>query len=350
MLIIHLDLSESFIDNSSTYYESRDTVLRSDRSTPLWRWTRSHQEAFSNSVGEPIEAEDTDGFRNSTNHYQDSWCPFAKCKNSPMCTPCKRRFLFIVTNGRSGSTTLLRMLNYLPNVRLSGENNGMLLKAYQLEKALRNGTRNLLAEHSNVNGAWTHGGIPPQSFACPIQHLVHAINPPPTEVMRHLQIGDFPSMGGYDESTILGLKTIRLANSKMWTPQGAAHFFKENFPCAKIIVNIRKDIKNQIKSSKRAGWDLSDREIERKLVMSNSFLANFAEKLGALDEENGKRSKLVFMEDWANDVGEVNKLVQWLGFDHCDVATVLHENRVLYSNDSRDDIGIDYTKCRYAGG
>jgi len=56
------------------------------------------------------------------------------------------------------------------------------------------------------------------------------------------------------------------------------------------------------------------------------------------------------MEDWATDVGVVNKMVQWLGFEHCDMATVLHENRGLYSNDSRDDIGIDYTKCRYAGG
>ena len=53
---------------------------------------------------------------NQTNPHQDSYCPKAVCNNSPLCQPCKKRFLFIVATGRSGSTTLLHMLNYLPNV------------------------------------------------------------------------------------------------------------------------------------------------------------------------------------------------------------------------------------------
>ena len=53
---------------------------------------------------------------NHTNLHQNSWCPRATCNNSPMCQPCKKRFLFIIATGRSGSTSLLSMLNYLPGV------------------------------------------------------------------------------------------------------------------------------------------------------------------------------------------------------------------------------------------
>ncbi len=62
---------------------------------------------------------------NNTNSHKDTWCPYAICRNSPSCTPCNRRYLLIVANGRSGSSTLLRMLNLLPRIRLSGENNGV---------------------------------------------------------------------------------------------------------------------------------------------------------------------------------------------------------------------------------
>lgn len=53
---------------------------------------------------------------NSTNPHEKSWCPSAACNNSPLCLPCKKRFLFIIATGRSGSTTLLSMLNHLPGV------------------------------------------------------------------------------------------------------------------------------------------------------------------------------------------------------------------------------------------
>jgi len=53
---------------------------------------------------------------NSTSPHEESWCPSATCNNSPLCQPCMKRFLFILATGRSGSTTLLSMLNHLPCV------------------------------------------------------------------------------------------------------------------------------------------------------------------------------------------------------------------------------------------
>jgi hypothetical protein len=53
---------------------------------------------------------------NETNPHKTSWCPKASCHNSPICAPCNKRFLFILATGRSGSTSLLDMMNKLPNV------------------------------------------------------------------------------------------------------------------------------------------------------------------------------------------------------------------------------------------
>jgi hypothetical protein len=53
---------------------------------------------------------------NKTNPFNSSWCPGALCHNSPICAPCNKRYLFILATGRSGSTSLLEMMNKLPNV------------------------------------------------------------------------------------------------------------------------------------------------------------------------------------------------------------------------------------------
>jgi hypothetical protein len=37
---------------------------------------------------------------------------------------CKRKFVFILATGRSGSTSILNMINALPNYSISGEHNG----------------------------------------------------------------------------------------------------------------------------------------------------------------------------------------------------------------------------------
>ena len=49
---------------------------------------------------------------------ETSFCPYATCHNSPICGPCNQRFIFIAATARSGSTSLLYMINSLPNVRL----------------------------------------------------------------------------------------------------------------------------------------------------------------------------------------------------------------------------------------
>merc|ERR1712176_1668174 len=70
---------------------------------------------------------------NETNPHKQ-WCPNATitCHNSPLCTPCNRRYAFVFATARSGSTTLLQTMNELPHVRMSGENDNAFKKAHNL--------------------------------------------------------------------------------------------------------------------------------------------------------------------------------------------------------------------------
>lgn len=62
------------------------------------------------------------------NHQKSKfWCPDATCVDSKLCQPCQHQFLMIFATGRSASTTLTWMLDELPGIQMSGENNQLLL-------------------------------------------------------------------------------------------------------------------------------------------------------------------------------------------------------------------------------
>ena len=260
----------------------------------------------------PLLTNETDPFVqspfNQINPHGHSWCPSAKCHNSPMCSPCNRRYLFIVAMDSSESTTLLKLLNLLPNVRLSGENNNELYVASLIESNLRRSS--LLDYDTEIEGtAWVHHKIPNQSLACPIQQVVSTLTPPPSEVLHAVNETGAPSLDDYDQSTILGLKTIHIQNSD-WPAYKAAAFFKENFPCSRIVVNLRW-------SESRAG--------------EFKFLNFFADHLGP------DTVKLVLggMTEWTKGgtVPVLNDLLDWLGYKEC---TIVHENRDGYDLDWTD--------------
>mmetsp|Transcript_16833 Transcript_16833/g.25273 ORF Transcript_16833/g.25273 Transcript_16833/m.25273 type:complete len:367 (+) Transcript_16833:97-1197(+) len=282
---------------------------------------------------------------NDTNPHKDSWCPYATCHNSPICTPCNRRYLFLLTTARSGSTTLLKMLNYLPNVRLSGENRNELYVASELVSNFRGpNTAHLLDQNfDRKEGAYSHNAIPPQAMSCPIQQVINTLNPPPRAVQAGVNLTGNPSLEEYDRGTILGLKTIRFQKGD-WRVKDSADFLRENFPCSKVVVNIRSDVDSQLKSmnttfsneSTTEGKDTDD------IVKMNEFLIKVVEELG--DE----MAKLVDMNDWTQNVEVLNEVISWLGFRHCKYHAVVHENANGFGRDNETphDIGEN---CHYAG-
>jgi len=202
---------------------------------------------------------------NTTNPHLN-WCPFAICQNSPMCTPCQRRFLLIIATGRSGSTSLLRMMNALPGIRLSGENNNEL--GFE-KKALDNllNVENFRPNNNNYD-AWRHNEIPGGSLSCPIQKMFEAINPPKKQIMESK---DFD-----DSNKIIGFKTVRFhLNDSL---KESVQFVKDSFPCVRVLVNIRSDIEGQSKS--RTKW-FKNKSNPVDIELENAKMKSVAEMFGS---------------------------------------------------------------------
>lgn len=286
---------------------------------------------------------------NHTNPYENSWCPTAECFNSPICTPCNQRFLFIIATGRSGSTTLLKMFNKLPNIRIAGENYNALYEAYKLstffdkhlqhfkdEESINEGR----FEHNDVKeGPFAHNAIPIGSMSCVTQHFMRHLDPPELDKDGFIKKDEI-------NKPILGAKLIRIQNGK-WKPQIVAKFFKENFPCSRFIINIRSDMEDQLKSMSLA-FKWSDKNNSKDLDMRKDRLENQNQFLFNLQKELGdKSSQLIDMSQWKDDVGVLNKMVSWLGFDGCAFDAIVHENHDRYGHDMETEVRVG-DNCKMA--
>jgi hypothetical protein len=234
------------------------------------------------------------------------------------------------------------MLNFLPNIRLSGENRNELYIASLLQSELRK-TNVLEQNFDRVEGAYIHNAIAPQSMSCAIQGVMNSINPPPKRVQNEVNITGRPSLEEYDRDLILGAKTIRFQKGD-WTVKESADYLRENFPCSRIGVNIRSDLEGQAESIENTfnddGADSGSRARDRVERMNN-FLLKLAKELG------DDMAHLLDMNEWTKDVKSLNKVVRWLGFKRCDFARVVHENSNGYGRDKETDPGID-DECHYA--
>ena len=234
------------------------------------------------------------------------------------------------------------MFNFLPNIRLSGENRNELYIASLLQSELRK-TKVLDQNFDRVEGAYIHNAIAPQSMSCAIQAVMNAINPPPKKIQNEVNITGRPSLEEYDRDFILGAKTIRFQKGD-WTVKESADYLRENFPCSRIVVNIRSDLDGQAQSIESTfnddGTDSTARARDRVERM-NSFLLKLANELG------DDMAQLLDMSEWTKDVESLNKVVRWLGFKRCNFARVVHENSNGYGRDQETDPGID-DECHYA--
>ena len=291
---------------------------------------------------------------NQTNPFKDTWCPTATCFNSPTCTPCDHRYLFLISTARSGSTTLLKMFNNLPNVRLSGENYNALYEASKLATFFDRGrNRKFFQKKKDINegkfvhgkveeGPFMHNGIPLGSMGCVMQSFMSYMNPP------DMTYKALPLFNANDEAKIItGTKVIHVQNGN-WTPNEAGQFFKENFPCARFIINIRSNTENQLHSMSDAfDWDKKNQSGHDELLKAkeddvlrqNAFLTSLHEVMGE------KSSQLIDMSQWKDDVGVLNKVVDWMGFENCAFNSLVHENHDRYEHDTTTEIHLG-DNCR----
>ena len=148
------------------------------------------------------------------------WCPNATCNNGVTCNPCNRRFLFVLAQGRSGSTTLKNMINLLPGVRIGGETGYLLKNMDYLHNEIRKET-SFKKGGGDLKKSWGHNQYDPHYLSCPAQSMLEALNPPASKVDD-------------DSMTIIGIKEVKNTDESI-------KFLVDHFPCSRFIFNVRTD-------------------------------------------------------------------------------------------------------------
>jgi hypothetical protein len=168
------------------------------------------------------------------------------------------KIVLICATGRSGSTTLQRIINTIPDSNICGENRGAVNCLLEFYMNL------LISSSTNI-----HGRFRPTSYESLIQQNIkpswyNSYNIGEVELqLREMILNLFKK----DTTTNLwGFKEIRY--------HGKLHllkYFKRLFPQTKVIIQIRENISAQSKS----GWFKKDKNSSQELHKMNTELIKF---------------------------------------------------------------------------
>mmetsp|Transcript_10784 Transcript_10784/g.28655 ORF Transcript_10784/g.28655 Transcript_10784/m.28655 type:complete len:283 (+) Transcript_10784:105-953(+) len=219
------------------------------------------------------------------------------------CDLCggKQQWLFIMATGRSGSTTMLEMLNAIPGFYLAGENYGLLEKVWQIYQSTMNAS-----QRSQDGDARFHANpVSEHDLFCSLQLLVKAT------------LGEF----GADRTSVVGFKEIRHTSGKQRT------FWKKVFPCARFIVNTRRNTTRQHNS-------------QFQKFLSLSSLEAYTSDLELWQARHPEYVHKLQLESYS--VGGFNQLLSSLGVSGCNFTDMAWANK-------RGDWRGDDTHARISG-
>lgn len=170
------------------------------------------------------------------------------------------KIILICATGRSGSTTMQRIINTIPNTNLCGENYGAINSLLDFYLKLHASSQDFIPGHyqplsyeevigKNIKPAW-YNSYQIQEIELKIKEII--IN----------------MYKNKPETLIWGFKEIRYDNKKIFLLK----YFKKLFPQTKIIIQFRENIKAQ----SRSGWHRKDKNAIAYLTKSTKELINFA--------------------------------------------------------------------------
>lgn len=169
------------------------------------------------------------------------------------------KVVLICATGRSGSTTIQRIINTIPNSNICGENFGAINSLLEFYKRIK---------YSSFNNI--PGRINPASYEVIIEKNVKPSwynsykLPQIIEQIRNTIINMFKNM---ESTNVWGFKEIRYDNGNI----NYIKEFKELFPQTKVIIQIRENIKEQSKS----GWHKNNKDAVMYLNKLNKQLVDF---------------------------------------------------------------------------
>lgn len=208
-------------------------------------------------------------------------------------------------------------------------------------------------------GPFQHNAIPKGSMGCVAQNAVKILNPPPLHVQKNVgRKGTgkgLMSVEDYDRGLILGFKTVRMHQGN-WTGEMAAEYLKTHFPCSKVLINYQTNVTHEYLSFKRTfhgngkDGDNGGKEGEMKKEYKGPSIEYFKE-INKFQEElshhlGDEMSRLIDMDQWVHDVGILNSVVQWMGYEKCRFNKIVHENDKGYSTDKDTVLSVG-EECSY---
>ena len=172
------------------------------------------------------------------------------------------KIVLICATGRSGSTTMQRIINTIPGSNICGENYGAINSILDFYNKIHSTSRDYVPGHynpasyedivsKNVKPAWYN--------SYKMKEMEDQI--------RKLIITMFKNK---PETNLWGFKEIRYDNKKIHLIK----FFKTLFPQTKVIIQIRGNINAQSKS----GWHKDDKNAPAYLNQMNKELFDFYNK------------------------------------------------------------------------
>jgi hypothetical protein len=167
--------------------------------------------------------------------------------------------VLLCCSGRSGSTTLLRIINTIPNSNICGENYGAVNSLLLFYKKIKQTTALQVPGHENP---------------IPYEVLInHSFKPAwynsynLSQIQNHVR-GLIIALFKKNENTnVWGFKEIRYESDNIELIKE----FKELFPQTKVIINIREDTIKQSQS----GWFKKDPNSKQLLDRKNEKLKEF---------------------------------------------------------------------------
>jgi hypothetical protein len=170
------------------------------------------------------------------------------------------KIVLICATGRSGSTTLQRIINTIPNSNICGENFGAINSLLEFYRRIKTTTIDYVPGHYN-----------PVSYE---EMVKHNIKPAWYNSYNYFQIIQLIKMTilnmfkNSSNTNIWGFKEIRYDSGNI----NYIKDFKDLFPQTKVIVHVRENIQAQSKS----GWFKNDKNAIPFLNKTSKELIDFA--------------------------------------------------------------------------
>ena len=172
------------------------------------------------------------------------------------CDLCEDAWLVVVANGgRSGSTTIVDMLNQLPGIYIAGE---------RADPASHQDIVDVMSKYFAVATSHRESRSGPFQTYAPIDS---------EQVICNVQRDIKTSLGPIPPITrLLGFKTIKAA-----AKSNTLEWLRSVFPCARFVYNYRRDVHGQFASEpffKRQGVTEKDLQQRNEVLSHNPSLSN----------------------------------------------------------------------------